>query len=58
LVSDIKAGAKAEGVCEKGAEENIWRDNVTGGWNKLYNEEFHNLYSSPSTLKIIKSRRM
>jgi hypothetical protein len=34
------------------------RDGVTGGWRKLYNEELHNLYSSPSTIRIIKSRRM
>jgi hypothetical protein len=32
------------------------RDEVIGGWRKLYNEEFHNLYCSPSI--IIKSRRM
>jgi hypothetical protein len=31
---------------------------VTGGWRKLYNEELHNLYSSPSIIRIIKSRRM
>jgi hypothetical protein len=31
---------------------------VTGGWRKLYNEELHNLYSSPSIITIIKSRRM
>jgi hypothetical protein len=31
---------------------------VTGGWIKLHNEELHNLYSSPSIIKIIKSRRM
>jgi hypothetical protein len=34
------------------------RDGVTGGWRKLYNEELHNLYSSPSKISIIKSRRM
>jgi hypothetical protein len=34
------------------------RDKVTGGWRKLHNEEFYNLYSSPSTIRIIKSRRM
>jgi hypothetical protein len=34
------------------------RDRVTGGWRKLYNEELHNLYSSPSKIRIIKSRRM
>jgi hypothetical protein len=34
------------------------RDEVTGGWRKLKNEELHNLYSSPSTIRMIKSRRM
>jgi hypothetical protein len=31
---------------------------VTGGWRKLHNEELHNLYSSPSTIRLIKSRRI
>jgi hypothetical protein len=31
-------------------------DGVTGGWRKLYIEELHNLYSSPSIIRIIKSR--
>jgi hypothetical protein len=34
------------------------RDVVTGGWRKLHNEELHNLYSSPSIIRIMKSRRM
>jgi hypothetical protein len=34
------------------------RDEVTGGWRKLHNEELHNLYSSPSIITMIKSRRM
>jgi hypothetical protein len=34
------------------------RDEVTGGWRKLNNEELHNLYSSPSTIRMIKARRM
>jgi hypothetical protein len=34
------------------------RDEVTGGWRKLHNEELHNLYSSPSLIRMIKSRRM
>jgi hypothetical protein len=33
------------------------RDEVTGGWRKLHNEELHKLYSLPGTI-IIKSRRM
>jgi hypothetical protein len=34
------------------------RDEMTGGWRKLRNEELHNLYSSPSIIRIIKSGRM
>jgi hypothetical protein len=34
------------------------RDEVTGGWRKLHNEEIHSLYSSPSIIRMIKSRRM
>jgi hypothetical protein len=31
------------------------RGEVTGGWRKLLNEEHHDLYSSPSIIRIIKS---
>jgi hypothetical protein len=34
------------------------RDGVTGGRRKLHNEERHDLYSSPSIIRIIKSRKM
>jgi hypothetical protein len=34
------------------------RDEVTGELRKLYNEELHDLYSSPSIIRMIKSRRM
>jgi hypothetical protein len=34
------------------------RDEVTGEWRKLHNEELHDLYSSPSISRIIKLRRM
>jgi hypothetical protein len=34
------------------------RDEVTGEWRKLYNEELGDFYSSPSIIRIIKSRRM
>jgi hypothetical protein len=34
------------------------RDEVTGRWRKLHNEELRDLYSSPSIIRIIKSRRM
>jgi hypothetical protein len=33
-------------------------DEVTGEWRKLHNEELHDLYSSPSVIRIIKVRRM
>jgi hypothetical protein len=46
-------------------ENRVWRrifapkrDEVTGGWRKLHDEELHNLYSSPSLIRMIKSRRM
>jgi hypothetical protein len=34
------------------------RDRVTGYWKKLHNEELHNLYSSSTFIRTIKSRRM
>jgi hypothetical protein len=34
------------------------RDEMTGDWRKLRNEELHNLYSSPNIIRMIKSRRM
>jgi hypothetical protein len=34
------------------------RDEVMGGLRKLHNEELHNLYSSPSIIRMIDSRRM
>jgi hypothetical protein len=34
------------------------RDEVIGDWRKLHNEKLHNLYSSPSIIRVIKSRRM
>jgi hypothetical protein len=34
------------------------RDEVTGEWRKLHNEELHDLYSLPSIIRIIKLRRM
>jgi hypothetical protein len=32
------------------------REEVTGGWRRLHNEELHNLYASPDIISVIKSR--
>jgi hypothetical protein len=34
------------------------KDEVTGGWRKLHNEELHGFYPSPNIIRVIKARRM
>ena len=34
------------------------RDEVTGEWRKLHNEELNDLYCSPDIVRVIKSRRL
>jgi hypothetical protein len=34
------------------------RENTVRDWRELCNDEFHNLHSSPNTIRVIKSRRM
>jgi hypothetical protein len=59
LVSHAEGGTKAEGV-----ENRVLRifgpnrDEVTGEWRRLHNEELNNLYSPPNIVRVIKSRRM
>jgi hypothetical protein len=35
-----------------------WRDEVTGEWRKLHNQELNELYSLPNIVRVVKSRRM
>jgi len=39
-------------------ENMVLRDEVTGEWRKLHNEELNDLYSSPNIVRVIKSIRM
>jgi hypothetical protein len=34
------------------------REEVAGGWRRLHNEELHNLYASPSIVRVVKSKSM
>jgi hypothetical protein len=34
------------------------KDEVTGEWRKLHNEELNDLYSLPNIVRVVKSRRM
>jgi hypothetical protein len=48
-------------VFENGVLRRIFgpkRNEVTGEWRKLHNEELHDLYSSPNIVRVIKPRRM
>jgi hypothetical protein len=59
LVSHIKGGTLR--VFENRMLRKIFgpkRDEVIGGWRKLHNEELHNLYCSPSIIRIIESAKM
>jgi hypothetical protein len=54
LVSHTR-GRNGLRVSDKSAEENIWRQQVVGGWKSLHNEEFHNLYASSDITVMTKS---
>jgi hypothetical protein len=56
LVSDITGGTLENMVLRRIFARR--KDEVTGGWRRLHNEDLHNLYSSSSTIRMIKSRRI
>jgi len=60
LVADVAGGKKLR-VFENKMLRRIFgpkRDDVTGDWKRLHNEELNDLYSSPNIVRVIKSRRM
>jgi hypothetical protein len=60
LASDIRGGTLTKRV-ENIVLRRIFgpsRIVVTGGWRELHNEKLHNLYFSPSIIRMIKSRRV
>jgi hypothetical protein len=55
VVSDING--ETQTVLENRMLKRIFglkKDEVKGGWRKLHNEQFHNLYSLPKIIKTIK----
>jgi hypothetical protein len=51
---------QAADVREMCTEEDIWVQSIEliGGWEKLHNEDLHDLFSSPNLMWVIKSRRI
>jgi hypothetical protein len=54
----IKAGIKNSVLLKKKHIFGPKRNEVTGEWRKLHNEELHDLYSSPNIVRVITSRRI
>jgi hypothetical protein len=58
LVSDIEHRLRVFEDKVLGRISGPKRDEVTGGWRKLYNEALNYLYSSPNILRMLKSKKM
>jgi hypothetical protein len=60
LVSHFGGGTYRRRVFENGVLRRILepKRKEGGSWRKLHNDELHSLYSSPNTVRVIKSRRM
>jgi len=61
LFADVEGGTCRLRVFENRVLKRIFgpkRDEVTGEWRKLHNEDFTDLYISPNIIRMIKSRRM
>jgi hypothetical protein len=56
MVCHVERKTQANGVREKGVEQDIWaeKDKVTGEWRRLRNEELHDPYFSPSLVRVLK----
>ena len=60
LVADIEGGTRLR-VFENRVLRRVFgpkRDEVTGEWRKLHNEELRDLYSLPNIVRVVTSRRM
>jgi len=57
LVVDIAGGKEFENMVLRRIFGRK-RDEVTGEWRRLHNEELNDLYFSPNIVRVIKSRRM
>jgi hypothetical protein len=55
VVYNLKGRTQIGGVSKLGAEKT---EDMVEGWRRLRNEELHNLYSSPNTIREVKLMRM
>jgi hypothetical protein len=59
--NEYQASSWGKGRPARGADLDVSgpkRDEVIGGWRKMYDEELHNSYGSPSIINMIKLRRV